>query len=149
MNINTPHKGFNHQSNLIGGKGNIIANTMIKWHIRKDHIKSDARPIIAFCREYPMIREFINKHAKDQNIYISVLFHTINTRDGSDKRVIHGVVASTELDMLIDWWIVGRSWKSAGVVYECVPLIADMSVKHELTLEYWRDKYYHENIYRL
>lgn len=132
LNPTTAHKQFNRQTDLLGGRGNVIARTFFKWHIAKDQMRHDLRTISVF-EPSAFVEDRIWRAANRQDIYVSVLFHTnSNSRLKADTRITHGFILSDTEDYLLSYYTTGPTWKSASVVLECLPYVTLLSSIQEM-----------------
>lgn len=120
----TGHQAFDKQTNLIGGKGNVIAKTFLKWHVDTSNFDEEFKKFIPNLVPHNIeliIRKVLSKY---KSIYICVLFHMYKpVMSRSDQRMVHGWVLTTEDDEIISWYVNPKSPKGGQVVFNSLPHI--------------------------
>jgi len=154
MKIDTSHKTFDRQTNIIS-TGNIIANTLLGWHVRpftevKIGFGQPDRPpgylrdfdLRGFSRMPSRVRELVKELTQEQSVWVYRLFHY----DSNDRRITHGWVVTRSwpgqergYDILLKVY-TGPTYKSEYVVNEASEYLGDETdeTKHRYLRWMWR-----------
>lgn len=129
MKIETLHKGFNEQTNIIS-TGNIVANTIIgarirSWYDKGSYEKEPKKEgqlfkfdIESFLPLPFHISNYLEKVAKDKQYEQGFwLYHIFNqTKTG---RVTHGYIVTLSDHTLLRTFVTTVGYKSANVIEVC------------------------------
>ena len=133
--IETGHKGFDEQTNLLTD-GNILANTMAGRYIRGAnnvaHWKKGESYPVGHLQEFDIsyfdyfgipkrIRTHVKSVLQDDSGWLCCLFHT----NRNHKMVVHGWVLCSRDAELMDYWVTGPTYKSYNVVLEAIPYVTN------------------------
>lgn len=131
--VETAHKRFNEQTNLIGGKGCVVANTFFKWDIKFSTMNEGIELIrdgfgasehVIFKVKYYLVEYGM--------VYYAALFHTYKPiLSPSDTRMVHGHFILNMDEKLLYVNTTRNSSKSQDIVIKCIPLIAPEGWAHD------------------
>lgn len=129
MVMESGHKTFDQQTNYIG-TGNVFANTQTSLYIRgynetecngftfpKGELqKTDLKG----WYELPQrVHRAIREYAVDESVILYKFFH----KNSKGELVVHGYVLTSKKHELIDYIVVGPTYKSWDVINECLKYI--------------------------
>lgn len=132
MEIGTGHAAFDRQTNIIS-TGNIIANTMIGWHIRP-HSETECNGL---TRPPGHLRDFDLQLFRSRNMRRHVLSYILSVTQDSPIwlyeffhyngrcRIMHGYIVTAKDHTHMRSFITGPTQKSAGVIYECEKYVSN------------------------
>lgn len=130
MMMESGHKTFDRQTNYIG-TGNVFSNTQTGLFIRgynetecngftfqKGELqKSDLKGWYGMPQQ---VHKALSKHATDESVILYKFFH----QDGQGELIVHGYVMTTNKYELIDYFVVGPTYKSWNVINECIRYVS-------------------------
>jgi hypothetical protein len=146
MKINTGHKTFDRQTNIISN-GNVIANTMTGLHIRSwdttrlSHIDEerplghlfnfDIKPFdeygalqrVYFRGTWWRVRDIIRELLENESGWLYA-FHHYNGAMIKRNRVNHGLILTHYNHVLWKTWVIGPTYKSWNVINECAKYVS-------------------------
>lgn len=133
MHIETGHATFDRQTNIIS-HGNIIANTMLGWHIRawtdtthwqegKQHQPGYLQnfDLDAFVRLPGHVRDYMRRALHSQAGWLYQFYSFSGNRE-----TVHGYVLTANDHTLIKAFYTGPTYKSWHVIDGVLPYVAEL-----------------------
>lgn len=135
MEINTGIRIFDNQTNLIT-TGSAFCNTQKSMIV---HAYNKTKESLAegdlqnydlsfFKTDMPSyVEEKIRKLAAKSEVYVYEFFHT----NKKQTKVVHGYVVTTKDHEFLNYFVIGPTHRSYGVVQECAKYVSDYNITTE------------------
>lgn len=138
MRIETGHKTFDRQTNLISF-GNIVSNTQYsKWIRPYNETKcyGQERPK-GYLQDWDLdyfenLPNYVRNYIKETAIDDPVILYEFRSYNNNTK-IIHGYVVTNKDHELLNYFVTGPTYKSYDVIKKCIKYVSKSNQKTLLT----------------